>query len=223
MIGCVFSSTRGEQNGYTGHEDMGLGLLWFIGGSLVTLVTYGAASGGGKYVVAYGAIFVGGLHLVVGLFQYISHAAQSPVDRLLPLATLELKALLRTMIASAESDGPLNDDKIQLVKAVLQRITGKDEFTSFRIRDVSRAMEQDRTKTSQYLSKVQSDLSMDVKQLILRTSAAILTNSDEVAARAQTFLGNRPGTSPVRSAMCRRHRGSGPIRCSVYHAVSRKS
>lgn len=171
-----------------GTKNMGLGLLWFIGGSLVTLVTYEAASGGGHFVVAYGAILVGGIQFIAGLFQYISHERQSPIDRLLPLATLELKALLRTMIASAESDGPLNDDKIQLIKAVLQRMTGKDDFSSFRIRDVSQAMERDGTKTSKYLAQVQSDLSFDVKQLILRTSTVMLANGNEGAVRAQAFL-----------------------------------
>jgi hypothetical protein len=52
-------------------RNIGLGLLWFVGGSLVTLLTYGAASsgGGGKYVIAWGAILFGGIQALIGLFQ----------------------------------------------------------------------------------------------------------------------------------------------------------
>ena len=171
-----------------GTRNIGLGLLWFVGGSLVTMITYGAAGGGGHYVVAYGAILAGAVQFFVGLFQYGSFAAQSPMDRLLPRATPELKALLRTMIASAEDDGPLNDRKIQLVQAILQKVTGKDEFTSFRLRDISQAMAQDGTTTSKYLATVQSNFTLEIKQLILRTGTLLVANGTDNAARAQTFL-----------------------------------
>ena len=51
-------------------KNLGFGLLWFVGGSLVTLLTYSsAASGGGKYVIAWGAILFGGIQALIGLFQ----------------------------------------------------------------------------------------------------------------------------------------------------------
>jgi hypothetical protein len=171
-----------------GLKNMGLGLVWFVVGCAVTFVTYGIASGGGHYVVAFGAILAGAAQFFVGVVQYIKFLSQSPVDRLLPQATTELKALLRTLIASAENDGPLDDGKIQLIKAILQKVTGKDDFSPSRLRDVSQAMARDRTKTSKYLARVQSDLSLDIKQLLLRTSAVLLTNGNETAVRARAFL-----------------------------------
>lgn len=52
-------------------KNMGFGALWFIGGSLVTFITYTAASAeGGHYVVAYGAIAVGAFQFLAGLFQW---------------------------------------------------------------------------------------------------------------------------------------------------------
>jgi len=51
-------------------KNIGFGLLWFVGGSLVTLLTYGAASSGsGRYVIAWGAILFGGIQALIGLFQ----------------------------------------------------------------------------------------------------------------------------------------------------------
>jgi hypothetical protein len=48
-------------------RDMLIGGLWCIGGTLVTLLTYKAASeGGGTYFVAWGAILFGGLQFLRG-------------------------------------------------------------------------------------------------------------------------------------------------------------
>jgi hypothetical protein len=58
-------------------KHIGFGALWFIGGGLFTAVTYGsAASGGGTYVVAYGAIIAGVIEFCWGLFGYLKHRPQ---------------------------------------------------------------------------------------------------------------------------------------------------
>ena len=46
------------------------GALWCIGGIIVTAVTYAAASGGGTYIVAWGAIIFGAIQFFKGLSQY---------------------------------------------------------------------------------------------------------------------------------------------------------
>ena len=51
------------------NKDILYGALWCIGGTLVTAVTYSAASnGGGKYIVTYGAIILGMVQLVKGIY-----------------------------------------------------------------------------------------------------------------------------------------------------------
>ena len=62
-------SYRSEESS-KGIKNMIFGGLWFVGGSLVTAFTYGAASDGGSYVVAWGAIIFGGGQLLYGLYQY---------------------------------------------------------------------------------------------------------------------------------------------------------
>ncbi len=50
------------------------GALWFVGGLIVTGVSYSMASsssGGGTYVVTWGAVIIGGIQMVKGLIQYI--------------------------------------------------------------------------------------------------------------------------------------------------------
>lgn len=48
-------------------KDMLWGGLWFFGGLIVTFVTYSNASGGGSYMVAWGAILFGGIQFFRGV------------------------------------------------------------------------------------------------------------------------------------------------------------
>ncbi|WNJ19123.1 hypothetical protein [Pontibacter sp. G13] len=48
-------------------EDITYGLLWLFGGLLVTGITYSMASGGGSYVVTWGAIVYGLFRTIKGL------------------------------------------------------------------------------------------------------------------------------------------------------------
>jgi hypothetical protein len=47
-------------------KNMNQGAVWFLGGVVVTIATYALASGGGTYVVAWGAIIFGGIQFVRG-------------------------------------------------------------------------------------------------------------------------------------------------------------
>jgi hypothetical protein len=55
-----------------GKKNMLYGALWCIGGTVVTVITLAAASGGGTYVIAWGAIIFGGIQFLRGLYQYLS-------------------------------------------------------------------------------------------------------------------------------------------------------
>ncbi len=48
------------------------GALWCVGGIVVTVATYRAASGGGAFVVAWGAILFGAIQFFRGLIQALS-------------------------------------------------------------------------------------------------------------------------------------------------------
>jgi hypothetical protein len=52
-----------------GRKNMLYGALWCIGGLIVTVISYQAAEGGGKYVLAWGAILFGAIQFFRGLAQ----------------------------------------------------------------------------------------------------------------------------------------------------------
>ena len=55
-----------------GNKNMLYGALWCIGGLLVTALTYSAASNGGTYVVAWGAVVFGAIQFFKGAWMKIS-------------------------------------------------------------------------------------------------------------------------------------------------------
>lgn len=57
-----------------GHRNILFGVLWLVGGTIVTAVSYGSAAsaGGGRYVIAWGAIVFGALQAIRGLAQALT-------------------------------------------------------------------------------------------------------------------------------------------------------
>lgn len=57
----------------TAKKNMLFGFLWCVGGIVVTVITYANASsgGGGRYVVAWGAIVFGALQFLNGFFRLL--------------------------------------------------------------------------------------------------------------------------------------------------------
>ena len=70
VVVANLADMRNEQQQKAAKKNMGLGALWAVGGTVVTAATYGAASGGGHYVVAWGAIAFGAIQFFQGLAQY---------------------------------------------------------------------------------------------------------------------------------------------------------
>lgn len=54
-------------------KKMIFGALWAIGGTIGTVLSYSAASGGGKYMVFWGAILFGAVDFLIGLNAWISN------------------------------------------------------------------------------------------------------------------------------------------------------
>ena len=63
----VVDSDLGAAARVAANRNMFVGGLWCVGGIVVTALTYSAASGGGSYVVAWGAIVFGGIQFCRGL------------------------------------------------------------------------------------------------------------------------------------------------------------
>lgn len=69
VVSNLFAA-RVKQQQTQGLKNIGFGALWLVGGIVVTVATYGATSDGGKYVVAWGAMLVGGVQFIQGVYQF---------------------------------------------------------------------------------------------------------------------------------------------------------
>ncbi|MEP6901560.1 MAG: hypothetical protein ABJA66_07400 [Actinomycetota bacterium] len=58
-------------NSSNGLRKMFIGALWAIGGTIATVVSYGSASGGGRYFIFWGAILFGAVDFLIGLNGWI--------------------------------------------------------------------------------------------------------------------------------------------------------
>ena len=68
VIGNVFR-LRKKAHREAGARNAMVGAAWCVGGIAITALTYQLASGGGVFVVAWGAILFGGIQFIKGLGQ----------------------------------------------------------------------------------------------------------------------------------------------------------
>lgn len=170
-----------------GSKNILVGLIIFVIGAFITFATYSAAGGGGRYVVAYGAIAVGAGQFLYGLVQLMSGESSGSVDQVLANATPEFKALLRTWITASEIDGPLDADKIYIMRDMAFKLTGDEPYATT-IKDVAAAMKKEKIKTADYLRHAQFDLSLQTRQLLVRTSMTLLESQKASHEPATQFI-----------------------------------
>ncbi len=60
-----------------GLKNAGIGALWCIGGTVVTVLTIAAAAHGGTFIVAWGAILFGAIQAVMGLVRSLRQPTET--------------------------------------------------------------------------------------------------------------------------------------------------
>jgi uncharacterized membrane protein len=77
-----------------GTKNMFIGSGFAILGLLITGITYATAPGG-FFVIAYGAVFVGVVQFIYGLFQYVFYYLKSPAAKAKVHADATVTAICR--------------------------------------------------------------------------------------------------------------------------------
>jgi tellurite resistance protein len=152
--------------GAPGAYNMGIGAGIAAIGLVVTLGTM-AVTGGHFAVVAYGAILVGGIQLVVGIGQFLIFNLQSPERKQLHFAKIEIRALVRSMIAIASADQVLQNSEIEMIISLVQRTVGLnlDEPT---IRGIADGMLKKGYSLHDDLKSTQAQISQPMKDLMIK-------------------------------------------------------
>ncbi|MEE8500243.1 MAG: TerB family tellurite resistance protein [Kiloniellales bacterium] len=182
-----------------GVRNMGLGFLWFAGGGLVTLVTYSAASGGGVYVVAYGAIAVGALQFLVGLGQFLFHRVRGPEGRAVQQAKVSVTALVQSMVAMSVADGKLDEQEIAVISQIYEQLTGA-ALESELIRETADEMRKHDFSISDALVQVQGQIDRSTKQLIVKAAYFVMAADSEVDEEEKKLLSEIAGSLRISDA-----------------------
>lgn len=162
-----------------GARNMGLGFLWFAGGVIITWVTYTAASGGGTYVITYGAILVGAIQFIIGLVQFLTYQAKGPEGKTHHHMEVSLRALAQTMIAMSVADGRLDDEETNTISQIYQQLTGAALEPKV-IHEIAENMQKENFSISDSLNEVQSQIDDSMKSLIVRAAYFVLIADGEV-------------------------------------------
>jgi tetratricopeptide (TPR) repeat protein len=170
-----------------GVRNIGIGLAWLAGGTLVTIFTAAAARpGGGIFVVAWGAMLIGLGQFLLGLIQYTTRT-RSLVDKPLAGTSNETKALVRAGVAAAQCDRPLDAARIAQVQSLLKEADGND-YSTEQIEKVAAASVLDKRDTYAYLKSLERDLTFAQMKVIVRVCAILLLSPGPLSVKGQEFL-----------------------------------
>ena|SRR5215218_3951238 len=151
------------------NPNIAIGAIVFLGGCAVTI---GTLSAGGRYVVfAWGAILFGAIQFLYGLSQRGSDKAEKNA----PLADLppDVATLLRTMIAASAACGPLNDQRVAVIRQLMKQITDTDLEATY-IHNSARALAAQGQAITSHLVDVGSRLTPRLREVIARASLAVM-------------------------------------------------
>jgi len=152
-----------------GTNNMLIGALWAIGGLLVTGATYSAASSGGAHVVAYGALAVGGIQFIAGLFQYIGYQVKGPEEKQQVRAEASVRVILRAMLATAAADGVVDDSEVERIATIYEQIFGEILEKEW-VKETSEMMLQDNFDVCEAISDERDIINKEIIPLVLKAS-----------------------------------------------------
>ena len=167
-----------------GLKNMGIGAAWALGGAAVTLATYSAASAGGTYLLAYGAIVIGGVQFVYGLYQYAKDQSRSPEDKADDRTVTGLRAMYQAMIGVATADGVLEEAEVAAIAEIFTQLTGSGLATT-EVRDAAAQM---RIANHDLIGTLQSmDRQIDPEMKLLIVKACVMVAAADGAIADEEF------------------------------------
>lgn len=113
-----------------GLKNIAIGGLILAAGIGITWWSYSNAEAGESYSLFWGAIAIGAVQLLIGLFQYITFSLKSPAAKQKHYAQADLEKTrtlaLMSMIYQSLSDKSLNDQEVEVIRAAFGRHLGGD-------------------------------------------------------------------------------------------------
>ena len=111
-----------------GVKNILIGFLILAGSGGITWYSYSNAEPGDNYSLFLGAIAIGGIQLLFGLFQYISFGLKSPEAKKAQKEQVEsenaAQLAILSMIYQSLSDDSLSEAETEMIKVAFEKYTG---------------------------------------------------------------------------------------------------
>jgi tellurite resistance protein len=136
-------------------------------------------------LAAYGLLGIGGIIFVAG-FGLLVYALRDPIGVHEQDAVASFTALVRCMVAMSIADERLDDDEVDTICEIYETLTGSELDRDFVI-DIAETMAADGADIRTELLRVNSILTTDMKEKIIRASFFILA-ADGIIEKAEEEL-----------------------------------
>ena len=161
-----------------GTRNMTLGITWLIIGVVLTVGSYLLFQGAGG-ILFYGAILVGCIQYVIGVFQRIGYSMMSDERKAVKHAEAQVITLLRCMIMIANADGKLDDSEIDMIAAIYQRIVGA-QVTRKQIQDAAKNIGHGGSNPADFVASLGTQTPIDFRFLIAKACRLVMEADGEV-------------------------------------------
>lgn len=169
-----------------GSTNMLMGLGCAVLGLVITGATYAIAPGG-VYVVAYGAIFVGGFQFLVGFFQFVAYQMKGPEARNQAQAEASVAATLQAMLATCAADGEVQDAEVQAISQIYEHIFGQ-KLDADTIRSAASKMVKNQHDIGKTLAERHAMIDSSLKPLIFKAAYLVAAADGRIAENEATIL-----------------------------------
>lgn len=177
-----------------GSRNMYSGLIWAVAGVLLTALTFELFEWEGG-VLFYGAVIVGVIQSIVGVFQRLQYATLSPERKQEVHAEAGLVTLIRCMAMVANADGTLGAAELSTIQTVLQRITGAT-MDEDRIREIVKKVGTGGEDPAEFVAGMGLQAAPELRPVIAKACYLVMVSDGDMSKKEVEMLGM------ILSALC---------------------
>ena len=134
---------------------------------------------GGNYIaVAYGAVLVGIIQIIIGFFQWLFYQIKSPEKKSEHRLSIDLKVIVRGMIAVAAADNKLDESEIIVIEMITYSLFGKalDRHT---IKTIYQDMQKNKKNVIEEFESIANQVTPNAAHLAVKAATMVALSDGE--------------------------------------------
>lgn len=169
-----------------GSQNMTLGLVWLIGGALLTAGSFSLFDGEAG-VLFYGAILVGGIQFVVGVFQRMHYATMPENKKAQIHAEASIITLLRCMAMVANADGKIGETEVATIAEIYERVLGSP-IPLETLRNIVAKVGDGGADPAEFVASKGTQVPVEFRPLIAKACYMVMSSDGEISKSEENML-----------------------------------